>query len=625
MDQFVVSARKYRPDTFESVVGQEAITTTLKNAIRSGHIAQSFLFCGPRGVGKTTCARILAKTINCMNPTPDMEACGECESCRGFQENASQNIYELDAASNRSVEAMRSLIEQVRIPPQVGKYKVYIIDEVHMLTTEAFNAFLKTLEEPPAYAKFILATTERHKILPTILSRCQISDFKRISTEDIVKHLQKIATAEGFTAEEEALRIIAQKADGGLRDALSMFDQLVSFSNGQVTYSQVISLLNILDYDYYFRFTDLFLKGDHTQLLLLFNQVLDQGFDAQHFVNGLNQHFRNLLLSQDGQTRPLLEMSPALQERYGQQSAQCPPQTLLDGMTLCTRCDLDYRASNNKRLLVEMLLLQICALFGQSVFPYVVSNPTEVEGKPSKETTAQAPSAPKTTPAAPMAGGAETQPAAPAAQTPQATSATQTPQAAAQAAQTVQTAQTPQATPAAPQAAARAAAPASEQTPQVTPQPAARRAPLSIKHIQKNLAAIQSASTPTVATAETARPIDFSGLPAIWDAYAESFQSKSPGKYDILKHARIKGEDHAVELTVGNAVQADMLEEDKAEICATLREALHADALSLNIRIDEQVKQEVKVYTAQEKYKSMLEQNAALHDFKERLQLDIEL
>ncbi|MDE6105796.1 MAG: DNA polymerase III subunit gamma/tau, partial [Bacteroidales bacterium] len=411
MDQFVVSARKYRPDTFESVVGQEAITTTLKNAIRSGHIAQSFLFCGPRGVGKTTCARILAKTINCMNPTPDMEACGECESCRGFQENASQNIYELDAASNRSVEAMRSLIEQVRIPPQVGKYKVYIIDEVHMLTTEAFNAFLKTLEEPPAYAKFILATTERHKILPTILSRCQISDFKRINTEDIVKHLQKIAAAEGLTAEEEALRIIAQKADGGLRDALSMFDQLVSFSNGQVTYNQVISLLNILDYDYYFRFTDLFLKGDHTQLLLLFNQVLDQGFDAQHFVNGLNQHFRNLLLSQDAPTRPLLEMSPALQERYGQQSAQCPPQTLLDGMTLCTRCDLDYRASNNKRLLVEMLLLQICALFGQSVFPSVVSNPTEVEGKPSKETTAEAPSAPQ--PAAPPAAAAPAPPVAP--------------------------------------------------------------------------------------------------------------------------------------------------------------------------------------------------------------------
>lgn len=599
MDQFVVSARKYRPDTFESVVGQEAITTTLKNAIRSGHIAQSFLFCGPRGVGKTTCARILAKTINCMNPTPDMEACGECESCRGFQENASQNIYELDAASNRSVEAMRSLIEQVRIPPQVGKYKVYIIDEVHMLTTEAFNAFLKTLEEPPAYAKFILATTERHKILPTILSRCQISDFKRINTEDIVKHLQKIAAAEGLTAEEEALRIIAQKADGGLRDALSMFDQLVSFSNGQVTYNQVISLLNILDYDYYFRFTDLFLKGDHTQMLLLFNQVLDQGFDAQHFVNGLNQHFRNLLLSQDAPTRPLLEMSPALLERYGQQSAQCPPQTLLDGMTLCTRCDLDYRASNNKRLLVEMLLLQICALFGQSVFPSVVSNPTEVEGKPSKETTAEAPSAPK--PAAPQTAPTPAPPAAvpqPApAVAPQPTTPAAPPPAAA-----------PQPTPAAPE----------------TPSATVRRAPLSIKHIQKNLASLQAAA-PCVTAADTARPVDFSELPAIWDAYADGFQTKSPGKYDILKHAQIKAEDHTVELTVGNAVQADMLEEDKADICAALRQALHADALSLNIRIDEQIKQDIKVYTAHEKYKSMLEQNAELRNFKDTLQLDIEL
>lgn len=598
MDQFVVSARKYRPDTFESVVGQEAITTTLKNAIRSGHIAQSFLFCGPRGVGKTTCARILAKTINCMNPTPDMEACGECESCRGFQENASQNIYELDAASNRSVEAMRSLIEQVRIPPQVGKYKVYIIDEVHMLTTEAFNAFLKTLEEPPAYAKFILATTERHKILPTILSRCQISDFKRINTEDIVKHLQKIAAAEGLTAEEEALRIIAQKADGGLRDALSMFDQLVSFSNGQVTYNQVISLLNILDYDYYFRFTDLFLKGDHTQMLLLFNQVLDQGFDAQHFVNGLNQHFRNLLLSQDAPTRPLLEMSPALQERYGQQGAQCPPQTLLDGMTLCTRCDLDYRASNNKRLLVEMLLLQICALFGHSVFPSVVSNPTEVEGKPSKETTAEAPSAPKPAPAP------QTAPVP----APQAVTPKPTPTVAPQPATPPPPAAAPQPAPAAPG----------------TPPATVRRAPLSIKHIQKNLASLQAAA-PNATAADTARPIDFSELPAIWDAYADGFQAKSPGKYDILKHAQIKADDHTVELTVGNAVQADMLEEDKADICAALRQALHADALSLNIRIDERIKQDIKVYTAQEKYKSMLEQNAELRNFKDTLQLDIEL
>lgn len=601
---FVVSARKYRPDTFESVVGQEAITTTLKNAIRSGHIAQSFLFCGPRGVGKTTCARILAKTINCMHPTADMEACGECESCRGFQENASQNIYELDAASNRSVEAMRSLIEQVRIPPQVGKYKVYIIDEVHMLTTEAFNAFLKTLEEPPAYAKFILATTERHKILPTILSRCQISDFKRITAEDIVKHLQKIAAAEGFTTEEEALRIIAQKADGGLRDALSMFDQIASFSNGQITYNQVISLLNILDYDYYFQFTDLFLKGDHTQLLLLFNQVLDRGFDAQHFVNGLNQHFRNLLLSQDGQTRPLLEMSAGLQERYGQQSAQCPPQVLLDGMTLCTRCDLDYRASNNKRLLVEMLLLQICALFGQSVFPSVVSNPTEVEGKPSKETTAEAPSAPN------VAANAATMPANGVAGRLRPASETAAPP-------------LPAAAPTPPAPSSPAAA---VQPPPATPSrpAAARRSGLSIKSIQQDLASsMAAAATPT--PTQTLSPVDFSRLQAIWDAYTESFQTKSPGKYDILKHARIKGEGHTVELTVGNAVQADMLAENQADICAALRQSLQADALSLDIRIDEQIKQDVKVYTAQEKYKQMVMENAELQQFKDILQLDIEL
>lgn len=569
MDQFVVSARKYRPDTFESVVGQEAITTTLKNAIRSGHIAQSFLFCGPRGVGKTTCARILAKTINCLNPTSDMEACGECESCRGFQENASQNIYELDAASNRSVEAMRTLLEQVRIPPQIGKYKVYIIDEVHMLTTEAFNAFLKTLEEPPAYAKFILATTERHKILPTILSRCQVSDFKRINTEDIVKHLQKIAANEGLNAEEEALRIIAQKADGGLRDALSMFDQLVSFSNGQITYNQVISLLNILDYDYFFRFTELFMKGNHTALLTLFNQVLDQGFEAQHFISGLNQHFRNLLMAKDQATRPLLEMSETLRERYAAQGGAIEPQILLDGMTLCTRCDLDYRISNNKRLLVEMLLLQICAIFGQSVFPYVVSNPTEVEDNASKETTVQAPSAVKSEGAAAVS----------------------------------------------------AAAPATNVA--APPTPARRATPLSIKHLREK-SDIQQASAAPIATEPTG-PLDFSNLNTIWQQYADSFQTKAPGKHDILKHAHIKGNDHTVELTVGNAVQADMLEESKADICAHLRQALHADALYLNIHIDEQIKQEIKVYTAQEKFKHMAEKNPEMRHFKETLQLDIEL
>lgn len=368
MEDFVVSARKYRPDTFDAVVGQEAITTTLKNAIKNGHVAQSFLFCGPRGVGKTTCARILARTINCTNLGPDLEPCGECESCQGFLHNASQNIYELDAASNRSVEAMRSLIEHVRIPPQVGKYKVYIIDEVHMLTTEAFNTFLKTLEEPPVYAKFILATTEKNKIIPTILSRCQIFDFKRISIEDIAAHLKKICEKEGITYEEEGLRVIAQKADGGLRDALSMFDQIVSFSGNSVTYKQVVSMLNILDYETYFQMASFFVEGNAPACLNLFNQVLDNGFDGQTFVEGLSAHLRALLLMQDQQTIPLMEVSANLQARYGEQSRSVSSVLLLQALELCNSCDQQYRSSSHKRLLVEILLLQLVRLFAPAVW-----------------------------------------------------------------------------------------------------------------------------------------------------------------------------------------------------------------------------------------------------------------
>ena len=363
MEDFVVSARKYRPETFDTVVGQEAITTTLKNSIRNGHLAQSFLFCGPRGVGKTTCARILARTINCMNIGEDLEPCGECESCRGFKNNASQNIYELDAASNRSVESMRTLIEQVRIPPQVGKYKVYIIDEVHMLTSEAFNAFLKTLEEPPAYAKFILATTEKNKIIPTILSRCQIFDFKRIHVEDIVAHLKRICEKEGIAGEEEALRVIAQKADGGLRDALSMFDQMVSFSGDSLAYKQVISMLNILDYETYFEMFGYFQQGNPPAALDLFNRILENGFDAQVFVGGLSRHLRTLMLMQDEKTVALVESSPLLQNRYREQSLRCSLAQLLQALELCNACDLQYRNSNNKRLLVEMLLLQLIRVF----------------------------------------------------------------------------------------------------------------------------------------------------------------------------------------------------------------------------------------------------------------------
>ncbi len=362
MDNFIVSARKYRPATFDMVVGQDAITSTLKNAIRNNMLAQAFLFTGPRGVGKTTCARIMAKTINCMNPTADYEACDECESCVSFRNSASFNIHELDAASNNSVDDIRNLVDQVRIPPQVGKYKIYIIDEVHMLSSAAFNAFLKTLEEPPAYAKFILATTEKHKIIPTILSRCQIFDFKRITIEDIKRHLQYVAKQESVEAEAEALDIIAQKADGALRDALSIFDQMVSFSGNTITYKNVIENLNVLDYEYYFQVTNYLLNAQSSDTLLLLNEVIDNGFDGQHFLNGLSSHFRNLLVSTDPHTVQLLEVSSSLRERYASQAAVCTPDFLINALNLTTQCDLNYARSSNKRLLLELTLLQISGL-----------------------------------------------------------------------------------------------------------------------------------------------------------------------------------------------------------------------------------------------------------------------
>lgn len=362
MENYIVSARKYRPSTFESVVGQRALTTTLKNAIATGKLAHAYLFCGPRGVGKTTCARIFAKTINCMSPTADGEACNQCESCTAFNEQRSYNIHELDAASNNSVDDIRQLVEQVRIPPQIGKYKVYIIDEVHMLSASAFNAFLKTLEEPPRHAIFILATTEKHKILPTILSRCQIYDFSRIGVEDTVAHLAYVASKEGITAEPEALNVIALKADGGMRDALSIFDQVVSFTGGHITYKSVIENLNVLDYEYYFRLTDFFLENKVSDALLLLNDVLNKGFDGSHFITGLSSHLRDLLVGKDPATLPLLEVGASIRERYQAQAQKCPLPFLYRAMKLCNDCDLSYRASKNKRLLVELTLIQVAQL-----------------------------------------------------------------------------------------------------------------------------------------------------------------------------------------------------------------------------------------------------------------------
>lgn len=362
MDEYIVSARKYRPMSFDSVVGQQALTTTLKNAVKSGKLAHAYLFCGPRGVGKTTCARIFAKAINCEHPTADGEACNECESCKAFSEGRSYNIFELDAASNNSVENIKSLMDQTRIPPQVGRYKVFIIDEVHMLSTAAFNAFLKTLEEPPAHVIFILATTDKHKILPTILSRCQIYDFERMTVPNIINHLKRVAEKENIQYDEEALNVIAEKADGGMRDALSIFDQVASYSQGNITYQKVIEDLNVLDAENYFNIIDLALENKVSEIMVLLNSVINKGFDGGHLVNGLASHVRNVLMAKDAQTLPLLEVSEQLRNRYQLQAQKCPVNFLYTALQIMNRCDVEYRQSSNKRLLVELTLIQVAQI-----------------------------------------------------------------------------------------------------------------------------------------------------------------------------------------------------------------------------------------------------------------------
>ena len=419
MDEFIVSARKYRPATFDSVVGQRAQTTTLKNSIKNGKLAHAYLFCGPRGVGKTTCARIFAKAINCLNPKEDGEACGECESCQAFNEQRSMNIHELDAACNNSVDDIRELCKQVMIPPQIGRYKVFIIDEVHMLSASAFNAFLKTLEEPPSYVVFILATTEKHKILPTILSRCQVYDFARMTIQSTVDHLAYVAQKEGYTADPEALNLIAQKADGGMRDALSIFDQMVSFSGKHLSYESVCQNLNVLSSDYYFCLTDLFLDNKVEECMLLFNEVLMKGFDGGTFIDGLARHLRDLLVSRDAQTLPLLEVSEQMRERYQEQAKRCQPKFLFRAIKLCNDCNQAYRTSRNKRLQVEICLIQAAQLTeedtpGAGLGPAKILKPlfqqlTQPEKTPSVQATSQPqqpapqaaaskPSAPSTTP-----------------------------------------------------------------------------------------------------------------------------------------------------------------------------------------------------------------------------------
>jgi len=560
MENFIVSARKYRPQTFNSVVGQQSITNTLKNAILNNHLAQAFLFCGPRGVGKTTCARIFAKTINCKNISPEGEACDKCESCVSFNDSASFNIHELDAASNNSVEDIRNLVEQVRIPPQVGKYKVYIIDEVHMLSSSAFNAFLKTLEEPPAYAKFILATTEKHKIIPTILSRCQIYDFKRITVEDIASHLEFVAGQEGITAEPDAMHIIAQKADGALRDALSIFDQIVSFGGKHLTYKKVIENLNVLDYDYYFRITESIVKGDVRETLLIINEIIDNGFDGQHFIIGFGEHLRNLLVSKDEVTLKLLEVGANIKNRYKEQARICSIDFLIKALDFNTKCDLNYKVSNNKKLLVELALLQMCslttAIFEQMKEPVL---PTS-----KKQETKYSP--PKSKPV-----NVVNEPAPKSIEKRKPVSTTNIP------------------------------------------------GTISISKPVEEKKKEETEEDLSKKPAEKFSPEQFD---SVWKSYVDSVENDK-NFYATLSKRKPEVNANVIVLTVDNKVQADLIKEKKVGMLGFIRAKLNNYQMQIEAKVTE-VTSKDKPYTSQDKYDKMVKKNPVLKKLKDQLSLEID-
>ncbi|MCC9136790.1 DNA polymerase III subunit gamma/tau [Pontibacter silvestris] len=626
MENFVVSARKYRPTTFDSVVGQHHITNTLKNAISSKHLAQAFLFCGPRGVGKTTCARILAKTINCQNITPEIEACNECESCRSFNSNSSFNIHELDAASNNSVEDIRNLVEQVRYAPQTGKYKIYIIDEVHMLSNQAFNAFLKTLEEPPSYAIFILATTERHKIIPTILSRCQIFDFNRIRIEDMVRHLGGIAQKESIEAEPDALHLISQKADGALRDALSIFDQMVTFSGSNVTYKATVENLHILDYDYYFRLTDHLLKQNLSGSLLLFDEILKNGFDAHNFLVGIGEHFRSLLVCKDQATVQLLEVSDNIKAKYAEQSVRASVSFLLSGLNLVSTCDMHYKSSKNQRLHVELCLMKMAHLNAALSFAQ--------DGAVAKKAkvAASAPAATSTT-------GATTTPAAAMQQSQSQgqvpSERLQQPQASAQvSSEGLQQPPMPQqVTPDA------HIAPANPQTPpgsgpdgspeksrasmQLPPQKKLSKLP-SLKDLQ------QQAQAPVVETVEeedenatygTVLPVDQARLKAVWYNILRRKKDENMMEYTLLNRQYHINEQNEITLHVENPVLVDQFTSVRPALLAELKQQLNNRNIKLKVEVME-VQDEKKLYTSQDKFNYLAEKYPLLVDLKQRLGLD---
>jgi DNA polymerase III subunit gamma/tau len=611
MENFIVSARKYRPVTFNTVVGQGSITGTLKKAIRNNQLAQAFLFCGPRGVGKTTCARILAKTINCLNPTADTEPCNECSACKAFNDSSSFNIHELDAASNNSVDDIRSLVEQVRIPPQMGKYKVYIIDEVHMLSPQAFNAFLKTLEEPPAYAKFILATTEKHKIIPTILSRCQIFDFRRITVDDIASHLSFVAGSEGVTADPEALHIIAHKADGALRDALSVFDQMVNLGDRNISRELVIDNLNVLDYEYYFRVMDFMSNGNIRDTLLLVNEVIEKGFDGQHFITGLGEHLRNLLMGTEPETVRLIETSDAVRGKYIQQSRTIPMRLLADALDIINKCDVTYRNSNNKRLSLEVPLIQICRISGKTAIPetpYVPAQPAETP-KPAA-TAAPAPAAPAAAPRpqseAPVVPDA-IQHDSP---TPAAVPVTPV-------AQTMEKTSIP-----AVAADEKPAVPAAE-SPDV-PVQSHHRSSISIKSVTQS----DKLASAIVTEVRKERTAEYTGeqLVEALNRFAELKKEDSALYYTALTTFKpVLSEGDVLQVTVGNTVLEKEFNERKNSLLEYLRDQVQNDRITLSVTVTDQPVENKKYLTDKEKMDIMESRNANVADLRNQLNLELDL
>ena len=608
MEDFIVSARKYRPSTFDTVVGQKSLIVTLKNAILTGKLAHAYLFCGPRGVGKTTCARIFAKSINCEHLTPEGEACNECESCRAFNEQRSYNIHELDAASNNSVDDIRELIDQVRIPPQIGRYKVFIIDEVHMLSTAAFNAFLKTLEEPPRHAIFILATTERHKVLPTILSRCQIYDFTRIELSDIVEHLAKVASKEGVTTEEAALHVIAQKADGGMRDALSLFDQMVSYTHGNVTYQGVIGSLNILDYDYYFRFTDLFIEHKISETMLLFDEVLRRGFDGGNFITNLTAYLRDLLVSREPATLPLLEVSHDVRERYREQAQKCNERFLIHAIKLCNDCDLNYRVSKNKRLLVELTLIQLSQLTGEP--DELGSGRSPKQLKPLFQKAVATASASQSNNSRPASSVAPQQ------------VVTATSMANTNAAPSAEN-HTPTAAPSA------NGGSAGIQT--ARPIATLRRPTISVRaRMNESATTGQSATTQSSATVTAPMaalvedlPVSDDGVRICWKKFATMLpkeQTAMAGRLQILRP--ILKENLVVEVCVDNRMVADDVTALRSQLETFLRKELQNSRLTISVVVEE-AKSAHKILSRVEQYQTIEQHNPAVRKLKELLDLDL--